>query len=344
MPLIPNKREFLARRMRDAGLVALIERLARRPSLLVLTYHRIGDPSTQPYYAPVASASVEGLRDELRALARTHRVIGIDEVVALAKEGFRVKEPTALVTFDDGYRDNFDAALPVLRSLGVPATFFLPPGFLQEPRLPWWDHIAYVSNTTDRPTLRLDWPEPLEIDLNLKASRPAAIARFVRAYLDHHVSDERRFRALLEDRAGVIVDEDELGRALFMTWDQVRALVAAGMSVGSHSQTHRNLSRLSESDQRAELVESKRVLESVLGRAVETLAYPYGWPGTYDDLTARLAADAGYRVAFSSLEGVNHPGATDDFAVRRIGVGFADSPALHRARWALLEAFGRSFV
>jgi peptidoglycan/xylan/chitin deacetylase (PgdA/CDA1 family) len=129
-----------------------------------------------------------------------------------------------------------------------------------------------------------------------------------------------------------------------MTWDQARALVASGMSVGSHSRTHRDLGRLTEDEQRAELVESKRLLEAELGREVVSLAYPYGWPGTYDATTSRLAREAGYRVAFSSVEGFNRPGSTDPYAVRRLGVGFADPPVVHRARWALHEAFGGSFL
>jgi peptidoglycan/xylan/chitin deacetylase (PgdA/CDA1 family) len=343
MPLIPNKRAFLARRLRDFGVLALLERLARRPGLLVLTYHRIGDPARQPYYAPVASASAEALAVELRALARTHRVLSLGECLALADDGFRTSRPVALVTFDDGYRDNFEVALPVLQSVGVPATFFLPTDFFEAPRLPWWDHVAYVLNTTTAPTLRLDLPEPMTIDLS-RTPRPEAISQVVAAYLARGVRDEPAFRAHLEDRAGVAVDESSLGRGLFMTWDQARALLGAGMTVGAHGHTHRALGRLTADEQRAELSESRSILERALGRPVDALAYPYGWPGTYDATTKRLAHEAGYRLAFSSVEGVNRPGLTDRLDVLRLGVGFADPPVLHRARWALHETFGRSVV
>jgi peptidoglycan/xylan/chitin deacetylase (PgdA/CDA1 family) len=343
MPTIENKRAFLARAMTASGLVSLLERLAARPGQLVLTYHRIGDPSASPYYAPVASATPAALEAELVALRRARRVVGVEEAAALAADGFRAKEPTALVTFDDGYRDNAEAALPVLKAQGIPAAFFLPTSFLQDPRLPWWDHIAYVVNTTDETVLRLDTPEPLEIDLRT-LPRPDAIARVVRAYLDHRVTDERAFRSALEDRAGVSVDESRLGRELFMTWDQARALIAAGMSVESHGHTHRPLSHLTEDEQRFELSESRRLLRHELGRDVIALAYPYGWPGTYDDATKRLAREEGYAVAFTSTEGVNVPGAPDPFSVRRVGVGHADPPVVHRARWAMLGGFGRSFV
>jgi peptidoglycan/xylan/chitin deacetylase (PgdA/CDA1 family) len=341
LPIISQKREFLARRMRDVGLIGLIERLARRPGLLVLTYHRIVDRSASPYYEAVASATPEGLRAELEALAATHRLITIGELAGLADGGFRLDRPTALVTFDDGYRDNYEVALPILKSLGIPATFFLPSGFLQEPRLPWWDHIAYVVAKAEVPVLRLGWPEPLEIDRS-RTTGPEAIARLVRTYLDHHVVDDSRFRDGLEEAAGVAVDEDRLGPELFMSWDMARSMAASGMSIGSHSVTHRELARLPEAEQRFELSESKRRLEGELGVEVDALAYPYGWPGSHDGTTIRLAGESGYRLAFSSVEGVNRPGSTDALAIRRLGVGFADPPILHRARWALHEAFGRS--
>ena len=149
-----------------------------------------------------------------------------------------------------------------------------------------------VVNTTTVPVLRLDRPEPLEIDL-ARGPRASAVARVIRAYLDHPDVDERPLRAGLEERAGLTVDEPRLARELFMTWDQARALVSAGMSVGSHGLTHRALARLPENEQRAELVDSKRLLESEVGREVSALAYPYGWPGTYDEVTVRLALASG---------------------------------------------------
>jgi peptidoglycan/xylan/chitin deacetylase (PgdA/CDA1 family) len=344
MALIPNKREFLARCARRTGLLELLERSARRPCLLVLTYHRIGDAGTTPYYGPVYSASAADFAAEVRAVRDRYRVLTLDDTIALSGDQFLgLREPSLLITLDDGYRDNFDVAFPILRDLNVPATFFLPTGFMRDPRLPWWDHIAHVINCSKEPVLRLDWPEPLAIDLG-QAPRASSIARVVQTYLAHHVADEDRFRAHVEERAGVTVDEPALGRALFMSWDDARALAAGGMGVGSHGNRHLELARLSEKEQQNELAESKRILESELGRATAALAYPYGWPGTFDATTQQLAGEEGYQVAFASTEGVNRPGSIDRFAVRRIGVGFADSPTLLRARLAMYASIGKSLL
>jgi peptidoglycan/xylan/chitin deacetylase (PgdA/CDA1 family) len=340
---IPNKREFLAKRLRDCGVVRLIEVAARRRSLVVLTYHRIGNPAISPDYKPIFAATPEALAQTLRALANSHKIVRLGEVVALAESGFAVKEPTALVTFDDGYRDNLTAALPILNDLKVPATFFLTTDFLDGARIPWWDRIARIVRRSTVARLSLDHPAPVSVDLNAMP-RDQAIFEVVRAYRDHPVDDEEAYFAELERRAEVRLDAADAARGLFLSWDEVRTVAGSDIDIGAHGQTHRRLSWLSEAEQRQELERSKALLESQLGRAVAALAYPYGWPGAFDATTERLAREAGYRVAFSAIDGVNRAGSTDRFAIRRIGVGFADSPALLRARWALYETLGRSFL
>src|SRR5262249_3749547 len=114
---VPNKRKLLARSFEWLGLLNLLERaaLCPQPTLAVLTYHRIAPPGAQagPFYDPVISATPETFKTQMRFLARRYRIIGLDEVVKLeANEARNIRSPAVLVTFDDGYRDNFEAALP----------------------------------------------------------------------------------------------------------------------------------------------------------------------------------------------------------------------------------------
>ncbi len=335
--LIPNKREFLARRLRDAGVLRVLERASRRPGLLVVTYHRIGDPALSPFYRPIYSASAKVLHAQVCYLRDHFQMITVNDI----PESGDVRAPSALITFDDGYRDNLDEALPVLEELGVSATFFLPTDLIERPRVPWWDHAAYVLNQTRRPSLTLDWPEPLPLGL-APEERLSALERVIRLYLDGRVADEARFRTHLEERAETSVDDEALGRALFMDWDGVRRLVSAGMTVGSHSHTHRRLASLSEDEQRTELTESKRILEERTGTEIRSLAYPFGWPGTFNEVTQRQASAAGYRVAFSAVEGINRPRTWKPLELRRLNIGASDSPTLFRARAVLYRAFGAS--
>jgi peptidoglycan/xylan/chitin deacetylase (PgdA/CDA1 family) len=337
--LIPNKRAFLARTLKATGLLGLLDRVARRPCLLVLCYHRIGVTPTE-FYDPLVSVTAESFEAQLRDLLARFRVLTLDECLVFARSSFPLREPCALVTFDDGYRDNYDIALPVLQSLGLTATFFITTGFVNNPRLPWWDHVAYVVKRTGVGCLRLDRPEPLDVDLG-ERTRTNALLRIIGAFLraDH---DDPTLLAHLDERALMDVESEALARDLFLTWEQVREMAGAGMGIGAHTSTHRKLARLSEDEQRIELAESKRTLEQELGRDVAALAYPYGGPDTFDARTKRIASDLGYRLAISLVPSANRPGATDALDVHRIIVHSADSAALLRARTTLMCTFGSS--
>ena len=216
--------------------------------LVVLTYHRITTPGPQagPFYDRVISATPESFRAQLLYLTKQYHFIGLDQVLGMEFERSDCsREPAMLVTFDDGYRDNFEAALPILRELGVPATFFIPTGILNSPRLPWWDHVAYAVKQARTPQLELRrYPgDPQTVLIDLGASynvvqRTSAIMRIISEFLDGGIRDEAWFLAQLDKQADIIIDSKALGRKLFMDWDQVRQLAQAGMTIGSHSHSH----------------------------------------------------------------------------------------------------------
>ncbi len=350
--VIPNKREFLARAFGRLGVLGLLEQtiVRRRPGLVVLTYHRIAEPGADLFYDPVISATPESFRAQVEWLHNRVRLLTLDELIHQIKSGSPWREPAMLLTFDDGYRDNFDLAVPILREQKAPATFFVPSAFLDSPRLPWWDHVACVIKQTHAHQIIVERhskgdPSPLEIDLQTM-SRSAAIMKIIRVFLDETIADERWFLDQLAERSMVKIDSEGLARKIFMDWSHVRQLADsnAGLTIGSHAHSHRNLAALDDDTQFHELAGSKQILESRLGRPIKALAYPYGWAGTYTMRTKALAAQAGYQLAFSSQEGINRLTGFDRYEVNRLGVGSADSADLLRARSTLHAAFGKSFL
>lgn len=319
--LISHKRAFLATALRRSGLLRVLEVLARRPGLLVLGYHRIGSLAGNPFYDGVFSATPDDFARQVRHLRDRFRVLTLDQVLAGGPE-LALREPCVLITFDDGYRDNVDLALPILQDLAVPATFFLPTDFLEQPRLFWWDRLAYI----------------------LKHNPVANLETEVNACLMAPPDDIPGRLDQLQRRAEIDVPEAELARSLLMDWDGARRLLGSGMTVGSHARSHRNLARLDEANQRDELLGSKAVLEANLGVEISALAYPYGVADAFTDQTCELAIEAGYRLTFGFQGGINRPGRPPRSAISRINVGHADTPDLFRTRAAMLSAFGRSVV
>jgi peptidoglycan/xylan/chitin deacetylase (PgdA/CDA1 family) len=349
---ISNKREFLARTFGQFGAVNLLERVVAVSSLalVVLTYHRIAERDTDKFYDPVISATPQSFRAQVKWLKKRMRILTLLELDDRIRVGGSWNEPTALVTFDDGYRDNFDVAAPILKELDIPATFFIPTEFLESPKLPWWDHVAYVIKQTYERRLLLkrsprDEMSPLDVKLDSKL-KEAAVMTIICAILDERIADLPWFLEHLTAQAEVTVETKSLGRDLFMGWEQVRQLAdtRGRLTVGSHAHSHHDLSKLDTQSQQRELVLSKHILEKRLGHKIAAIAYPFGWPGTYTHATKTLTEEAGYRLAFTSRIGVNHPDTLDPLEINRLGVGSGDSFALLRARTALFSAFGRSFL
>ena len=132
------ERPIVASLLRSSGILAALERASRERSLFVLNYHRVGTIAGNALDDATFSASAEDLRLQMTYLKRWFVLPPVDQILDSLARG-RFDEPTALVTFDDGYRDNYELGFPVLRSLGVPACFFVVSGYVDTPSLPWWD-------------------------------------------------------------------------------------------------------------------------------------------------------------------------------------------------------------
>jgi peptidoglycan/xylan/chitin deacetylase (PgdA/CDA1 family) len=332
----------MARGLSALGVVRILEAFGRRPGLLVLNYHRVGSPAANPLDDGVYSASTNAFRAQMRYLRRRFAVPALDEVITAAEAGFRFARPTALVTFDDGYRDNLENAFPVLREEGLPAVFFVCPTFASGNYLPWWDRIAYVFKQSRRPTFSLDYPVPYQVDLQY-TPRKAALFNYLRAFRGYERSvDEAKYFRHLEERAAVTVPAEDLRQRLFMNWDEIRSLKNGGMAIGSHTVTHPILARLTESEQLEELVRSKKTISAELSCPVETLAYPVGTKAAFTEATKLLARQAGYRMAFSYYGQMNRPGHSELFDVHRFSVEHSDSMPTFRARLVWYSSFGTS--
>lgn len=311
-----------------SGALHALELVPRLRALYVLNYHRIGTTEGNPFDDATYSATAESLRTQMTYLRRHFATPPAHEILDSLDRG-HFDHPTALVTFDDGYLDNYELAFPVLRDVQVPACFFVVSDYVDSPSVPWWDRVAYSVKRTTVDILTLDYPEPLRFDLR-SVSRATAIAGILRAYKRPRPLDQQRFYDVLAEATGVELDSPRLARELFASWSALKEMQTGGMTIGSHTVTHRLLSSLPEAAQRVELVESRRRIGEVLGTTPDLLAYPVGGPTAFTDVTQRLAREAGYRAAFSFFGGLNHPGRLAPFAIGRAAVELALTHAQFR--------------
>jgi peptidoglycan/xylan/chitin deacetylase (PgdA/CDA1 family) len=315
-----GKREILSRGIVLSGIHALLLSLPARDSLLVLNHHRIDDPETDPWDSGLISATPNQLYEQVAYLKKNHELVGLDEALSFV-DGTPQKGASRcriLITFDDGYLDNYVNAFPILQSLGVPAVFFLCSGFVGTDDVPWWDKVAYMLKRTGKKKINLHYPAEVDLDLE-ETGLDEAVRLATRLYRSSENREPERF--IDEFMQATAVADVPGSTRRFLDWNEARGMVASGMAMGAHTQTHRMLSKLSADEQREELVESRRIIEEQLGVEALALAYPYGTAAAFTETTQQIAEQAGYRAAFS-YHGTesNKPGSTSRFDIKRVSV------------------------
>src|SRR5687767_6058162 len=134
------------------------------PNLSIVTYHHVADQDEHyPYDPDVADATPAQFRRQMETLAKYCTPIGVDELIR-AVEGQPLPKNPVMVTFDDGYRSCHDVTLPILRAVGVRATFFVSTSFIEERRLYWWERIALAMAQTKLTKATITYPERIEIE------------------------------------------------------------------------------------------------------------------------------------------------------------------------------------
>jgi peptidoglycan/xylan/chitin deacetylase (PgdA/CDA1 family) len=290
------KRHLAARLLSGTGIGRALAAMLPRRGVLVLNYHRIGDGTASPYDRELWSATVDAFDAQVGFLSRQCDVISpgdLDAALA-ARSGRHV-----LITFDDGYLDNYQLAFPVLRRHGVPATFFIATGFIDRPSIPWWDEIAWLLRNTARTRLPLaPWfGKPLDVGHR----RTPAIRKVLAKYKSLPADDAARLLAGLREAAGVAHPEDAPGH--WMDWSMIREMADAGMTIGGHTVHHPVLSRLTQARQRDEIEGCAARILAETGRRMEYFAYPVGNRWAFNDDTLACLEAAGVRRAFSYYGG-----------------------------------------
>jgi peptidoglycan/xylan/chitin deacetylase (PgdA/CDA1 family) len=288
-----------ARRSRTApslacrALAGMVSLTPLRKRLSILIYHRVL-PQPDPLFPGELDA--ERFDQHLRFLKQSFTVISLGEAVHGLRHG-SLPPRAACITFDDGYADNAEIALPILQRHGLAATFFVATGFLNGGRM-WNDTvIELVRNAPGDIDL-----SPLglgQFSLAGMASRRGAIDALLDAlkYLPLEARQEQvdAMCALL----GANPRND-----LMMTSEQLRQLHRAGMEIGGHTVNHPIVARLDRAAARAEIADGKAALEQIVGDRVKLFAYPNGKPGQ-DYLAEHVAIvkDLGFEAAVCTAWG-----------------------------------------
>jgi len=292
----------------------------RAPNFQILTYHRL-TVSHDPFF-PGLSAEV--FAQHVRFLSENYCLVDLGHLVRDLRSGQPIPSNAVALTFDDGYRDNFDLAFPILRQYQAPATIFLTTGFVGGNNALWNDKVSFSLRQTRCRHLSFAYHGEHYYPLVTIEDRLSASEK-LRTLL-RQVPHADRLAIMGDLFAQLHVDsfQDIGGDAL--TWDQVRQMKKNRISFGAHTVTHPILSHLPLCDAKREILESKQKIEQELDTPVELFAYPDGGPGTFDDAIINIVREAGFTAAVTTMFGTN-TARTNCYSLRRSGLVETELPA-----------------
>lgn len=289
------------------GLTLLKRRLKAflsRHEAIILTYHSILPPSVSLF--PIAHhLGGELFEEHMRYLAEgKFNCVSLGQLAEYISSG-EVPPRTVVVTFDDGFFNNYSVAYPILQRYGVPATIFLAEGFIGGRGLAWPERIALLLSLNSKASLQLgDHVFPVASEQERVAAY-RAIARHFSGVAPDGI--ETAISDLLA-QAGLDIEQLYSGplyeAVRFMGWNEVTEMASAGLvQFGSHTISHRRLVYLTPEEARKEIADSRKMLESRVG-VCDAFAYPHGRRGKdFESVHAEMAKDAGYRVVLTADTG-----------------------------------------
>ncbi|MCA8970192.1 MAG: polysaccharide deacetylase family protein [Planctomycetes bacterium] len=294
---------------------------------VILMYHAVVDGPRS--YTRWTHVTASDFRWQIRWIKQRYRILPLSEVVQAIRNGRALPSKTAVITFDDGFRNNYTTAWPILKAEGVPATIFVTTGYLDSRRMNWSDQLF----------LDLQAAAPGELDLSAHglgqhpigsdASR-SAVCDLVRRHVktlpsatkNTILADISRFADRPGRRAVAEAPDFEP-----LTWDECREMATSGIvDFGAHTITHEILSRLPREAMRNEIEESCRIVRERLGVQDVPFAYPNGGRDDFDDHCKAVVQGANATCALTTIEGLCTR-SSDVYALPRIGVGSDMTPS-----------------
>lgn len=284
----------------------------RRNGAIIVAYHNIREQEDDFSYGVFGLPTRQEFEAQMVYLREKYEMISLPELTERIMNRKSLPKRGAVITFDDGYKNVFTCAYPILKKYHIPATIFLTTGYMGTDNLFWWDKVTHIIKNANSAKLELE--EVGEYSLatlreRLKARR--AITQYLKG-----LPEERKNQLIqkMESLAGG--SSPALNETATLSWNQIEEMSRHDITFGSHTVTHPILTRISPEQANHEIYRSKKDIEEHLGKPVNLFSYPNGERGDFNDETKQLLNDNSFIGAVSLIPGTNTTG-TDPYELRR---------------------------
>jgi peptidoglycan/xylan/chitin deacetylase (PgdA/CDA1 family) len=305
-----------------SGLLAVLLRIhmkrTKRHPAIILFYHRFKEGRRESLPPRMEIGSFE---KQMRYVRKWYRIISLDELVDTLEEEGEFRFPSLVITIDDGFRDNYDLAFPVLRRSGVPSTVYLTSALIGTGEAPWIDEIGYALWSSRRNEFRLaglfgDRVICISSERQKHEAWHAIYENML--YLPHEKKVELVEEVIDELRMGEVNSGTDKGRVM-LDWAEAKKMSENGVSLGAHTLSHPTLSMMSFDNARFEIEESKRIIEDKCGCAVEHFAIPNGRDEDFSEELREWCKKGQFRSVVTTNFGAVKEG-SDPYALPRVSL------------------------
>ena len=264
--------------------------------------------------------------DQMRHLRDSCTILSIDQVVALHQRGDPYPERAVVVSFDDGFENNYTVAAPILDKFGIPAVFYISSGIVNTDLMFWVDQIEDCINITDKAKIEVNLGHSVLLPV-VSVSEKIEAVEIIKGYCKRScVLEKERVIAELIAITDVLPAVDHALDYRKITWAQLREMARNPLfTIGGHSLYHDILSELPPKRMRDDIRLSIDLLGHQLARPVAHYSYPEGQANHFNEEVIKCLRENGIVCSPSAIEGVNLKG-MDLFHLRRSMVGFMGTP------------------
>lgn len=262
--------------------------------IAIIAYHRIDRMANFPW--SLEPTSQEDFESEIRYLRKNYQIISLDQLITGLNDFDALPKKAAIVTIDDGYKDAYINAYPVLRKYEIPAIIFLTTGYIDTGKLFWWDKIGYILWETKLETIELGESGTYHFD-SFK-DRHQLISMISERFKKLPEKAKNEVIERLEGLCGVTIPSD-LGNEVTLSWDEVKIMSENGISFGSHTVNHPILTNIPLDLARKEITDSKAHIENEIDKEVTSFCYPNGGSNDYNDEIIDILKMNSFKCAFS---------------------------------------------
>jgi peptidoglycan/xylan/chitin deacetylase (PgdA/CDA1 family) len=265
----------------------------------ILLYHRV-NPDEDPFFPAV---SVNVFEAQMGYLAREFQVLSLADIIDRMQQGKGVEPLTIAITFDDGYRDNYTFAHPIIKKYRLPATLFVATGFIGTGLLMWNDRLAWaVKNSQQKRIVCQFGQRELPLSLSTEEDKLGSLDTMLEELKPLPEAEKQK---LLENIIEALQNKKPQPAELMLDWLSIRNMAKEGWDIGSHTVSHQILTKVDRSRAAEELKVSKEAIEDKLQRTVKLCAFPNGKRTDFDSSTKVTVKELGYQGAVTTLAGIN---------------------------------------